>query len=92
MEYFTIKRPLFLVPSTRCNEEFEKIDKFMKFLEKLEVEKIISNVKYKDKNCKVRKGYNPYNLFAAIIYCFTKFNATLRNIEDKCIFDNFCAN
>ena len=87
MEYFTIKRPLFLVPSNICYEEFKKIDKFMKFLEESRVSKIISNVKYKDKNCKGRKGYNPYNLFAMIIYCFAKFNATLRDIEDKCIFD-----
>ncbi len=87
MEYFTIKRPLFLVPSNICYEEFEKIDKFMKFLEESKVSKIISNVKHKEKNCKGRNGYNPYNLFATIIYCFTKFNATLRDIEDKCIFD-----
>ena len=87
MEYFTIKRPLFLVPSNICYEEFEKIDKFMKFLEESRVGKIINNVKYKDKDCKGRKSYNPYNLFATIIYCFTKFNATLRDIEDKCIFD-----
>ncbi len=87
MEYFTIKYPLFLVPSNRCNEEFEKINKFMNFLEKSGVGQIINNVKYKDKNCKGRKGYNPFNLFATIVYCFSKFNATLRDIEDKCIFD-----
>lgn len=87
MEYFTIKRTLFLVSSNKCEEEYEKIDKFMKFLEKSEVGKLIHHVKYKDKDCKGRKGYNPYNLFAAILYCFAKFNATLRDIEDKCIFD-----
>lgn len=59
----------------------------MKFLEESRVGKIINKVKYKDKDCKGRKSYNPYNLFATIIYCFTKFNATLRDIEDKCIFD-----
>ncbi len=79
MEYFTIKRPLFLVPSSICEKEFEKIDKFMKLIEKSEVGKIISNVKYKDKNCIGKKGYNPYNLFATIVYCFSKFNATLRD-------------
>lgn len=87
MFYFTIKRPLFLVPSKQCDEEFEKIEKFMEFLEKSGVEKIIESVKLKDKSCKGPKGYNPYNLFATIIYCFSKFNATLRDIEDKCIFD-----
>ena len=87
MEYFNIKRPLFIVPSEKCSEEFEKIDKFMNLLDKSGIEKIIKSVKLKDNNCKGRTGYNPYNLFAAIVYCFAKFNATLRDIEDKFIFD-----
>ena len=87
MGYFNIKRPIFIVPSEKCSEKFEKIDKFMVLLDKSGVYRIINYVKYKDKKCKGRNGYNPYNLFAAIIYCFAKFNATLRNIEDKFIFD-----
>lgn len=87
MKYFSIKRPIFIVPSEKCNKEFEKIDKFMKFLENSGVGKIIENVKHKNNECKGRDGYNPYNLFAMIIYCFAKFKATLRDIEDKCIFD-----
>jgi len=87
MEYFTTKRSLFLVPSNRCDEEFDKIDKFMLFLEKSGVWKIIKKAKKESKNNKGRKGYNPYDLFATIIYCFAKFKATLRDIEDKCIFD-----
>ena len=59
----------------------------MNLLEKSGVGKIIENVKLKDKMCKGRNGYNPYNLFAAIVYCFAKFNATLRDIEEKFIFD-----
>ena len=59
----------------------------MLFLENSGVGKIIENVKHKDYKCKGRNGYNPYNLFATIIYCFAKFKATLRDIEDKCIFD-----
>ena len=87
MEYFSIKRPLFIVPSKKCCVEFEKIDKFMNLLEKSGVGEIIEHVKLKDKKCKGRTGYNPYNLFAAIVYCFAKFNATLRYIEDKCAND-----
>jgi transposase len=87
MEYFSIKRPFFIVPSKKCNEEFVKIDKFMNLLENSGVGKIIERVKLQNKKCKGRTGYNPYNLLAAIIYCFSKFNATLRDIEDKCIFD-----
>lgn len=87
MEYFTIKRQLFLVPHTTIVEEFEKIDKFMKFLEKSEIAEIIKNVNQKEETCKGRIGYNPYNLFAAVVYCFSKFKGTLRDIEDKCVFD-----
>ena len=87
MKYFTIKRSFFLVPHTTMVEELEKIDKFMNILEKSGVAEIIKNVKKKDQMCKGRIGYNPYNLFAAIIYCFSKFKGTLRDIEDKCLFD-----
>lgn len=87
MKYFTIKRAFFLVPSLDIMKEYERIDKFMVILEKSGVSQIIKYVKQKDKMCKGRRGYNPYNLFAAIIYCFAKFKASLRDIEDKCIFD-----
>ena len=87
MEYFNIKRSLFIVPTKNCYVEFEKIDKFMLFLENSGVGKIIESVKFKEEKCKGPKGYSPYNLFAMIVYCFSKFNATLRDIEDKCIFD-----
>ena len=87
MSYFSIKRPIFIVPSEKCNAEFKKIDEFIVFLEKSGVGKIIEYVKYNNKSCKGRCGYNPYNLFAMIIFCFAKFNATLRDIEEKCVFD-----
>ena len=87
MSNFTIKRSLFLVPTLYMVKEFEKIDKFMIILEKSNVSDIINNVKRKEEKCKGRIGYNPYNLFAAIIYCFAKFKGTLRDIEDKCKYD-----
>lgn len=87
MKYFTINRAFFLVPSIDIVKEYEKIDKFMTLLENSEVGKIIKSVKKKDEMCKGRIGYNPYNLFAAIVYCFAKFKGTLRDIEDKCQFD-----
>ena len=80
MEYFNIKRPIFIVPSEKCNAEFQKIDEFIIFLEKSSVGKIIKHVKLNNKNCKGRKGYDPYNVFATII-----FNESLRDIESKCI-------
>ena len=34
-----------------------------------------------------RRGYNPFNLMATIIYCFSKFKSTIREIENLCKFD-----
>lgn len=87
MRYFTINKQLFLVPTLDMVKEYEKIDKFMNLLENSGVGKIIENVKLRDEKCKDRNGYNPYNLLATIIYCFSKFKGTLKDIEDKCIFD-----
>ena len=84
MSYFTIKRSFWVVPSVDVLKEYEKIDKLLETLEKSGVGKIINYVKLKDKKCKGRNGYNPYNLFATIIYCFAKFKGRLRDIEDKC--------
>ena len=77
MNYFTIKPSFFLVSSIQYDEEFKKIDKFMKLLENSGVAKYIEYVNKKTQYCKGRTGYNPYNLFAAIIYCFSKFKASL---------------
>ena len=66
---------------------FVNLRKFLIFLEESGVWKIIKSVKLKRSMCKGRKGYNPYKLLAAIVYCFAKFKASLRDIEDKCLFD-----
>ena len=88
MKYFTIKKSLFLVYSNKCIEELEKIDKFLEILEKSNVGKIIEKIYLKDKNDNIgRKGYNPYNLFATIIYCFSQFKSSLREMEKLCTFE-----
>ena len=83
MEYFNTKRPIFIVPSNECCEEFDKIDKFLKILNKSGTGSIIKKVQRKVG----RKGYNPFNLVATIIYCFSKFKGSLREIEYLCQFD-----
>ncbi len=83
MEYFNTKRPIFIVPSVECYEEFDKIDKYIKILNDSGIGKIIKMVQ----NKVGRKGYNPFNLMATIIYCFSKFKSTVREIEDLCKFD-----
>ena len=83
MNYFNTKRPIFIVPSNRCYEEFEKIDKFISILNKSNIGILIENVQKKNG----RNGYNPYNLVATIIYCFSQFKSSLREIEKLCVFD-----
>lgn len=59
MKYFTIKNSFFLVPSTKCNEEFEKINKFLSILEKSGVGKLINLIHQLNKiNLVGRKGVN----------------------------------
>ena len=83
MNYFNTKRPIFIVSSNKCYEEYEKIDKFIEILNKSGIAKIIKSVQ-KDIG---RKGYDPYNLVATIIYCFSQFKSSIREIEKLCIFD-----
>lgn len=83
MEYFTIKRAFFLVPSNDCYEEFIKIDKFMEILNKSGIGKLLE-IKI---NKLGRGGYNVYNLIANILYCFSKFKSSVREIEELCKFD-----
>ncbi len=83
MNYFNIKRSIFIVSSNKCIEEYEKIDKFIEILNKSGIGKLIENTQ---KNIG-RKGYNPFNLVAAIIYCFSQFKSTIREIENLCIYD-----
>lgn len=83
MNYFNINRCFFIVSSNKCNEEFEKIEKFISILNKSGIGNLI-----KDEQCKKgRYGYNPFNLVATILYCFSKFKSSLREIEQLCIYD-----
>lgn len=86
MTYFTTKYSLFLVSSNDCCEEFQKIDKFLYILEKSDVGQIIES-EYKKDNSVGRKSYNPFNLFATVIYCFSQFKSSVREIEQLCKFD-----
>lgn len=83
MNYFTIKKSFFIVSSNKCCEEYEKIDKFIELLNKSGIGAIINNTQIKIG----RKGYNPFNLAATILYCFSKFKSSIREIEKLCTFD-----
>lgn len=83
MEYFNTKKFLFLVPSNKCVEEFDKIDKYISLLNRSGIGTIIE----KERKNSGRYGYNPYNLVATIFYCFSQFKSSLREIEKLCICD-----
>lgn len=87
MDNFTIKPSFFQFPSTKCYKEYEKIDVFLKILKKSGINKIIKTVNANQNNCKGRNGYNPYNMMATILYCFSEFKSSVRELEKLCYTD-----
>lgn len=87
MNNFTIKKAFFQFPSTKCCKELEKIDKFMEILQKSGINRIIESVNKEKDKCKGRNGYNPYNMMATVIYCFSEFKSSVRELEKLCYTD-----
>lgn len=80
---FERKSSFFLVSSTKNDEEYRKIDDFLQILEKSGVGNLMNSIYIKEKfNERGRKSYNPFNMFAMICYCFSKYESTLREIEE----------
>lgn len=86
MPYFTIEKT-FLLPSFDIPfEEKQKLDVFLEILENSGIGPIIE--KCTKKNYRAgRKSYNPYRLFASIIYGFAKHSGSVRKIEESLNFD-----
>lgn len=88
MRYYSTRQTFLIVSSTIKVEETKKIDKFLELLDKSGVCDLIKKQVIHDERNKVgRPGYNVYNMLAAIIYSFAFNKASLRNIEDLCIYD-----
>ena len=86
MPYFTIEKT-FLIPSLELSfEEKKKIDIFLTILEDSGVGEIIETATRKTYSAG-RKSYNPYRLFAAIIYGFSKHSGSVRKIEESIFYD-----
>ena len=73
---------IFQFPSTTYYKECEKIDKFISILQKSGINQIIENVNKRRKNCNGRGSYNPYNMMATVLYCFSKFRSSVRELEE----------
>ena len=67
--------------------EKAKLDAFLNILEESNIAKIIDEQLNQDKSHKGRKPYNPYKLFATIIYAFSKHSGSLRKIEESINYD-----
>lgn len=88
MRYYSTRQTFLIVSSTIKVEETKKIDKFLELLDKSGVCDLIKKQVIHDERNKVgRPGYNVYNMLAAIIYSFAFNKASLRNIEDLCLYD-----
>lgn len=86
MSYF-ITEKLFLIPSFDISEkEKQKLDTFLEILERSNASKIIEKEVTRDTNVG-RKSYNPYRLFASIIYGFSKHSGSVRSLEESLEFD-----
>lgn len=86
MSYFTTSETFFVVPLDVRDGEIQKIEFLLQILEKSNVGKIIENMNFKSSEIG-RRSYNPYRLFATILYCFTMHKGTLRNSEEMIRYD-----
>ena len=82
--FYPIQQSFFFSSNSRM-KELPFLDDFLLFLEESGVGEIIK--------CEIpiykegRRPYDPYKLFAAIIYGFSKHSGTLRKIEESIIYD-----
>ena len=87
MPYFIDLQTKLFNSSELIFEEKEKLDKFLLILEESGVGKIIEQATKTDRSKGGRIPYNPYRLFATIIYAFSKHSGSLRKIEESIYFD-----
>ena len=86
MGHFMPKQLRFFIPYNKKMKELEKIDKLIEILDESGVGNIIEKALEKDTNIG-RKGYDPYDLFTAIVYGFSKHSGSIRKIEESIIYD-----
>ena len=87
MSFFTVFQDRLFPTAELSKGEREKIDKFLKLLEDSGIGEIIYEETKKDKSLGGGSSYNPYRLFASIIYAFSKHSGSLRKIEESLKYD-----
>ena len=78
MAFFTIFQQQLFSTAELPKGEKAKIDDFLQLLEISGVGEIIYQETEKDRSLGGRTSYNPYRLFASIIYAFSKHSGSLR--------------
>ena len=87
MSNFTTRKQ-FLLPSLDLDvKEREKMDRFLKLLEKSNVESLFPNRRIDGSINGGRPPYNYHNLLAVVLYGFAFGSPTLRDIETSCKYD-----
>ena len=85
MSYFTTIDTFFVVPLNTSDGEIQKINVFLDVLEESKAGELIEKSFSESKLG--RKSYNPYKLFASILYCFAMHKGTLRDSEEMIKYD-----
>ncbi len=87
MPYFTIFQEQLFSTAELSKGDKENLIEFLQLLEESGVGEVIEKETKKDKSLGGRFSYNPYRLFAAIIYAFSKHSGSLRKIEESIKYD-----
>ena len=87
MPYFNIEQLTFTHPFELNAKEKDKLFNFLTFLEESGVGSIIEKITHVDHSSGGRTPYNPYRLFATIIYAYSFPSMSLRRIEELINFD-----
>lgn len=87
MPYFTIFKTYLLCPYDLPVKERDKLDEFLTILELSNIGPLIEKVTFVKQNRGGRPSYNPYRLFATILYGFSKHSGSLRKIQESMSFD-----
>lgn len=87
MPYFSMSKTFLVYPYTVDDKGLLQLDEFLLLLDRSNVGEIIKNEVQKELKSTGRPGYNPYKLFAVILYSFSKGIYSLRKIEEYCKYD-----
>ena len=86
MYNYNTNNSFFVLVCDEEDNELKNIKKFLHLLNESSVGTIINNY-VKDNSKGGRPQYNPHNMLATILYGFAFSSGSLRDIQEKCIYD-----